>query len=154
LRRFARTQPVYASHSRRATKYAEKQAGGPRGFATPSGLVELYSETLLEYGYPLVPAYQELLVSPKSRPDLADRFPLILTCAKNTQVCETQHRGLPSLRRRAPEPEVELHPTAAAGRGIRAGDWVVIESPDGAMRARARLNDTLDPGVVCGEHGW
>jgi hypothetical protein len=22
------------------------------------------------------------------------------------------------------------------------------------MRARARINDTLDPGVVCGEHGW
>jgi anaerobic selenocysteine-containing dehydrogenase len=49
---------------------------------------------------------------------------------------------------------VELYPIAADGRGIRAGDWVVIESPEGAMRARARLNDTLDPGVVCGEHGW
>jgi hypothetical protein len=22
------------------------------------------------------------------------------------------------------------------------------------MRARAHLNDTLDPDVVCGEHGW
>lgn len=49
---------------------------------------------------------------------------------------------------------MELHPTAAAGRGIRAGDWVVIESPEGAMRARARLNDTLDPAVVRGERGW
>ena len=22
------------------------------------------------------------------------------------------------------------------------------------MRARARLNDTLEPNVVCGQHGW
>jgi anaerobic selenocysteine-containing dehydrogenase len=49
---------------------------------------------------------------------------------------------------------VEMHPAAAAARGIRPGDWVVVESLDGAMRARARLNDTLDPGVVCGEHEW
>ena len=138
----------------RYRKYAEEQPGVPRGFATPTGLVELYSETLLEYGYPPVPEHHEPLVSPRSRLDLAERFPLILTCAKNTQFCETQHRGLPSLRRRARDPEVELHPIAADDRGIRAGDWVVLESPDGAMRARARLNDTLDPGVVCGEHGW
>jgi anaerobic selenocysteine-containing dehydrogenase len=49
---------------------------------------------------------------------------------------------------------VELHPTLAASRGIQAGDWVTIESPEGAMRARARLKDALDPGVVCGERGW
>jgi molydopterin dinucleotide binding protein len=31
---------------------------------------------------------------------------------------------------------------------------VEMETPAGAMRARARLNDTLDPRVVVGEHGW
>ena len=30
------------------------------------------------------------------------------------------------------DPEVELHPTAAAERGIAAGDWVRIETPEGA----------------------
>jgi hypothetical protein len=39
----------------------------------------------------------------RSRPDLAARFPLILTCAKDTHFCETQHRNVPSLRRRAPD---------------------------------------------------
>ena len=138
----------------RYRKFAEVESGVARGFGTPSGLVELYSETLLLHGYPPVPVFCEPLVSPRSRPDLAIRYPLILTCAKNTQFCETQHRGLASLRRKALDPEVELHPSLAAARGIRAGDWVLIESPDGAMRARARLNDTLDPEVVCGEHGW
>ena len=68
--------------------------------------------------------------------------------------CETQHRALPSLRRHAPDPEVELHPRPAADRGIRAGDWVYIETPRGRVRARARLNPSLAPDVVCGQHGW
>jgi anaerobic selenocysteine-containing dehydrogenase len=49
---------------------------------------------------------------------------------------------------------VELHPDTARARGINAGDWVRIESPEGTVRARARLNETLDAGVVCGQHGW
>ena len=53
-------------------------------------------------------------IGPTARPDLAARFPLVLTCAKPTLFCQTQHRALPSLRRRAPHPEVDLHPAAAA----------------------------------------
>ena len=116
----------------RYRKFAER--GGRRaatGFATPTRKIELYSETLLDHGYPPLPEYEEPLVGPVSRPDLAERFPLILTCAKHTLFCETQHRALPSLRRHAPDPEVELHPAAAAERGIGAGDWVRIETPAG-----------------------
>ena len=138
----------------RYRKYAEPQDGTPRGFATPTRKIELYSETLLAAGYPPLAEYEEPRVGPVSRPDLADRFPLVLTCAKHTLFCETQHRALPSLRRQALEPEVELHPAAAAERGIRAGDWVHLETPEGSVRARARLNDTLAPNVVCGQHGW
>ena len=29
-----------------------------------------------------------------------------------------------------------------------------IETPEGSVRARAKLNPTLDPEVVCGQHGW
>ena len=52
------------------------------------------------------------------------------------------------------DPEIELHPAAAAERGIGAGDWVSIETPEARVRARARLNDKLDPDVVVGQHGW
>jgi len=113
----------------RYRKYAEEKDGVPMGFATPSRKIELYSETFLEHG-------------------------LILTCAKSTQFCESQHRGLPSLRRRAPDPEVELHPAAAAARGIQAGDWVSVITQEGRVRARAQMNESLDPRVVCGQHGW
>jgi anaerobic selenocysteine-containing dehydrogenase len=138
----------------RYRKFAEQKDGVPAGFATPTRKIELYSETMMEHGYPPLPEYEEPLVSPASRPDLAERFPLVLTCAKHTLFCETQHRALPSLRRLAPEPEVELHPSAAAERGIGPGDWVHIETPRGSVRARAKMNDTLAPNVVCGQHGW
>jgi anaerobic selenocysteine-containing dehydrogenase len=135
-------------------KFAEQKEGVPQGFATPTRKIELYSETLLVHGYSPLPVYEEPLISPHSRPDLVERYPLIFTCAKHTLFCESQHRALPSLRRHALDPEVELHPTAAAARGIDPGDWVRIETPEGSVRARARLNSTLEPGVVCGQHGW
>src|SRR5258707_11080656 len=67
--------------------------------------------------------------------------------------CESQHRALPSLRKHALHPEMELHPETAEVRGIAAGDWVAIETPKGSVRARARLNPSLDARAVCGQHG-
>ncbi|HSJ90201.1 MAG TPA: molybdopterin-dependent oxidoreductase [Anaerolineales bacterium] len=135
-------------------KFADENNGVWRGFNTRTRKIELYSEVLLEHGYPPLPEYTEPLVSPLSRPDLAERYPLVLTSAKNTLFCETQHRGLASLRRQAMDPEVELHPATAAERDIHPGDWVRIETPQGSVRARARMNTSLQPNVVCGQHGW
>jgi anaerobic selenocysteine-containing dehydrogenase len=139
----------------RYAKYAEPDgAGAPCGFATPSRKVELYSQTFLDHGYAPLPEFEEPQIGPMTRPDLAARFPLILTSAKPALFCQTQHRALPSLRKRARYPEVELHPAAAQARGIANGDWVAIETPEGSVRMRARFNDSLDPRVVVGEHGW
>jgi anaerobic selenocysteine-containing dehydrogenase len=132
----------------RYRKYADT------GFATPSRKVELYSATLAAHGYAPLPAFEEPLTSPRSRPDLADRYPLVLSCAKTLFFCETQHRQIAALRKSSPDPHVEMHPSAAAARGISAGDWVSLETPLGSVRARAKLNANLDPGVVFGEHGW
>jgi anaerobic selenocysteine-containing dehydrogenase len=135
-------------------KFAEQKDGVAQGFNTPTGKIELYSQAMLEHGYPPLPVYEEPRMGPLSQPELVERYPLILTCAKPTLFCETQHRALPSLRKKALDPEVELHPAAAAERGIQPGDWVHVETPQGSIRARARLSDTLKPEVVCGQHGW
>jgi len=139
----------------RHRKYAAVGDDGvPAGFATPTGRIELYAEGFLDVGQPPVPTFTEPGLSTRSRPDLADGYPLVLTCAKALHFCETQHRQVASLRRHAPDPEVELHPDTAAARGIAEGDWVEITTPKGAVRACATLNGTLAPGVVCGQHGW
>ena len=139
----------------RHAKHAEIDAhGNARGFATPSRKVEFWSETFREHGYSAVPDFVEPQLGPAAGRELVARFPLVLTCAKPSLFCQTQHRALPSLRKRAPDPEIDLHPETAAARGITAGSWVSVETPAGGMRARARLNDKLDPRVVVGEHGW
>lgn len=138
----------------RHRKFTESTGDTPRGFNTPSRRIELYSETLLASGQNPLPDYEEPLVSPRTEPSFARRYPLILTCTKDTLFCESQHRALPSLRRRSPDPLVDLHPNAASERGIAEGDWVRIETPSGQAKARARLDETLAPDVVCGQHGW
>jgi anaerobic selenocysteine-containing dehydrogenase len=134
--------------------FADESDDGTTGFATPTGKIEIYSERFLEHGYAPLPEYEEPLVSQLSRPDLADAYPLVLTCAHNPHFWDTQHRGIPSLRKLSRDPEVEVNPMAAADRGISQGDWVRIETPHGSVQARARLNGSLDPRVAVGQHGW
>ena len=139
----------------RHRKYeAVRQDGVPAGFDTPTGRVELYAEAFLDIGQPALPTFTEPALSPRSRPDLADEFPLVLTCAKSLYFCETQHRQIAFLRRHVPDPEVELHPATASARGIAEGQWVEIATPKGSVKARAAFNETLSPSVVCGQHGW
>ena len=116
------------------------------GFATPSGLIELYSPALLRAGEPALPAF-----APPADPAV---HPLILTTAKWPQFCHSQHRHLPSLRRHMPGPVVELEPGDARARGIADGDAVEIVTGLGGMPARAKLTEGLRPGVVCAQYGW
>ncbi|HEY3305328.1 MAG TPA: molybdopterin-dependent oxidoreductase [Candidatus Binatia bacterium] len=139
----------------RYQKHAELSENGKfRGFATPSGKVELYSHRFAEYGYPPLPDYQEPAMSPASRPDIAGDFPLVLTNAKFTTFIHSQLRALPALRKSSPEPTAELHPETAATYGVKNKDWMIVESPRGAIRVRAHVTDRIIPGVVCCQHGW
>jgi anaerobic selenocysteine-containing dehydrogenase len=143
--------PLKTHHAKHALPDAR---GDATGFATPTRKIEFWSETLLDHGYPAQPDFIEPQNGPVRAPDLAKRFPLVLTCAKPTLFCQSQHRALPALRKRALAPEVELHPETAAARGIAPGQWVELLTTKGSVRAKARLNDSLDPRVVVGEHGW
>ena len=133
-------KPLTTRHTKHT---ARDDKGNPRGFMTPSRKIEFWSETFVDYGYPALPDFVEPPIGPVARPDLAASFPLILTCAKPSLFCESQHRALPSLRKRALDPEIELHPATAAVRGIKDGDWVDVRTPAGGMRARALFSEKL-----------
>ena len=122
----------------RHAKHAEPDANGtPRGFATPSRKVELYSQTFLDHGYAPLPDFEEPQIGPTARPDLAARFPLILTSAKPTLFCQSQHRALPSLRKRAPHPGSGA--ASGGGAGARHGQWRLgVDRDAGGQRARPR----------------
>lgn len=128
-------------------KYADlAENGAVIGFATPTSRVELYSERLAEHGYPAVPT---------AEPPVPDaRHPLVLTCAKNGYFCHSQHRGISSLRKRSPEPAVDLSAELAAERGIEDGQWVRITTASADVRMRARIDPALHRDVVVAEYGW
>jgi len=142
--------------AQRYRKYAEpdEQTGGPRGFATPTGKVELYAVPFAAHGQPPIPTYVEPALSPVSQPALAEQFPLVLTNAKRPQYLHSQFRGVPRLRKAAPHPTVEIHPATAAACGVANGEWVALETPSGSVRVKAQVTDAILEGVVCASHGW
>jgi anaerobic selenocysteine-containing dehydrogenase len=146
---------ITLSAAPRYRKYsARTEQDAPRGFNTPDKRVELYSHSFAAHGFPPLPEYQEPLVSPVSRPDIAADYPLVLTNAKFTTYIHSQLRGLSSLRKASPEPTADIHPDTAKPYGIKDKQWMIVESPRGSIRAKARVTDAITPGVVCCQHGW
>ena len=123
------------------------------GFATPTHRVEIYSELMLEHGYAPLPSYVEPAESPLG-PTADGRFPLVLTTAKSGWFVHSAHRHIASLRRKTPDPAVEISATLASQRSLEDGDWAIVETPTGQVRLRVRLNESLDERVVIAEFGW
>ncbi|MHC4661985.1 MAG: molybdopterin-containing oxidoreductase family protein [Planctomycetota bacterium] len=124
-------------------------------FATPSGKVELYSERLAEMGFDPLPSYSEPDESPLSRPDTAADYPLILTTgARSVEYMHSRFHNIGSLRKRNPEPFLEIHPDSTTGLGIADGETLSLVTERGNIRIRARLTDRTRPDVVSIPHGW
>jgi anaerobic selenocysteine-containing dehydrogenase len=125
------------------------------GFRTPSGKVEIACATLAEHGLDPLPTYKEPPESPVSRPDLAKKYPLVMTSgARVMAYTHSQFRNIPRLRRLMPEPLVDINPADAATRGIRTGDTVRVSSPRGNITMKANVTDAILAGVVSLPHHW
>jgi len=141
-------------------EYRKYETGGLRpdgepGFDTITGLVELRSIVLENYGEGGVPYYEEPEFSHISRPDLADEFPLYYTTGgRNISMFHSEHRQVPSMRAMHPWPLVSIHPTVAAKYGIEDGDWVRVTSPQGSMVQKAYLTEMVNDKFIHVEHAW
>jgi anaerobic selenocysteine-containing dehydrogenase len=143
----ARGGYVWPSH-----EYRKYEKGG---FRTLSKKVEITSSFLKRLGYESLPTYVEPPESPVSAPGVAERYPFVLiTGSRRREFFHSEHRQVPELRKLVPDPGVQIHTKAAAALGIGDGDWVLVESPRGAIRARARLTMDIHPSVVSVDHGW
>ena len=135
--------------------YAQPRADGTvRGFATPSRRVEFHAERLLAQGQPPVPVQRDALAAVALDAAERTRHPLILGTAKSGLYCQSQHRALPSLRRREPEPVARLHPALAQSRAIAEGDWMRVRTRNGEAQFRARFDAGLDRGYVQASFGF
>jgi anaerobic selenocysteine-containing dehydrogenase len=129
--------------------------GKPKGFATPTGKVELYSTIFEKLGYDPLPNYTEPPETPVSQPELARKYPFILiTGARFRPMHHSEHRQIRSLRKLYPYPTVEINPDTARQLGIGEGDWVVIETLRGKIKQKAKLTSRILPRMVESQHGW
>ncbi len=125
------------------------------GFHTPSGKVELYSSVAEHLGVEPLPVYRQPPYQAIDNEDIRKEYPLILIGGnKNRYFFHSELRQIESLRERNPDPLVEIHPQTAAGLGIKEGDWVLVESPYGAARLRAKLFDGIARDTVNAQHAW
>ena len=136
-------------------QYRHRAARGEKAFNTPSGKVELYSNTMKDFGFDPLPFYAEPPESPVSRPDLSEEYPLVLTTGTRINAFFlSEQRQMPSLRKLNPDPIVTLHSDTAAQYGIKDGDWIYIETLRGRITQKAHVTDKMKPGVVNCQIGW
>lgn len=137
--------------------YGEKQyyIYEKKKLSTPSGKVEIFSQTLADHGYDPIPTYKEPGQSPVSTPELFKKYPLILISGERSkQFTHTSQRNIPVLRNENPEPIAEINSATATQYGLTDGILVKIESKNGDMQMKLRVNDNLATGVVSVPHGW
>ena len=118
---------------------------------TPSGRIEIFSETIDGFGYDDCPGHAvwlepvEWLGSPDAR-----RFPLHLVSNQpKTRLHAQLDNGVTSQERKVQGREpLTIHPDDAAARGIAEGDVVRVYNERGACLAGAMVKDAVRPGVV------
>ena len=124
-------------------------------FRTPSGKVELYAEYLKALKISPLPLFREPAESPVSDPELYKNFPLVLTTGgRNVVYYHSSHRNIPSLKKRSPDPELQIHPETAGKLDVKEGEWVYLVSPRGRVEIKIKYFEGIHPKVVHSPHGY
>jgi anaerobic selenocysteine-containing dehydrogenase len=124
-------------------------------FRTPSGKIELYSQSLADLSEDPIPVHKEPTQSPSCAPELASEYPFILvTGARLIEYTHWQMKNIPQLRSLAPYPVAWLHPSTARGADIVDGDDMIVETRKGSVKVKASITQDMMPGVVSLAHGW
>ena len=123
------------------------------GFQTPSGKAELYSPALAAQGLDPVAEFTppEESRHVKSNPS----FPLELLARKAHHFLNSTFSHLPSVQSMEESTGLlDIHSADAHQRGIRDGDPVRVFNGRGELLLRARVNGTVQPGVVAASLYW
>lgn len=124
---------------------------GPGSFRTPTGKVELYSTVLERIGQDPLPDHVPVGTAAD------EAFPLVLqTGFREKTYHHSRFREQAWARKVSPDPIVFVHPDTARGEGVQEGEWVTVETANGAGRCRLKvsLTDATAPGVLTTGMGW
>lgn len=158
-------------------KAPDPETGKPRGFKTPSKLIEAYSEASVLLGrtgrpfslvrgdnggtklvdlppasrdYHAVPYYLE----PEENPLNDTEFPLSMTSGRIPMYHHGTLRNAPWCRELMPTAEIWINPEDAEKYGIEDKHWVLVESRRGKTYARSHVTKGIRPGAVYQERFW
>lgn len=125
-------------------------------FATPSGKIEIYSNTMEQAGFSPLPGYLEPERGVmRAGKDFLKQYPLILSIGnRNLYYTHSQHRSVAALTSLFPEGLTEIGPKTAEAHGIKDGDVIVVKSNRGQVKMKVRVDDRVAEGVVLVPHGW
>ncbi|GAA6487908.1 molybdopterin-dependent oxidoreductase [Gordonibacter urolithinfaciens] len=128
---------------------------GNPGFQTATGRIELWSTLYNSLGLDPLPSYEEPVPSPRSTPELAEEYPLVLTTgARVWSMFHSEHRQIPRLRALHPEPLVYVNPNTAARHGVKDGDWVWLENQHGRCKRQVCETPIVNEHTVSTDHAW
>jgi thiosulfate reductase / polysulfide reductase chain A len=125
-----------------------------RGFFTSSGKVEFFNAKFSEKADAIGrPVDARPTFTPRDWQPTAD-FPLYLINWKEASHTHTRSQNNPLLVTLKASNPLVIHEVTAARLGIADGDDVVVESPNGSVRAVAEVTRRIHPEVVGAQHGF
>jgi anaerobic selenocysteine-containing dehydrogenase len=121
-------------------------------FATRSGKAELYNESLKAFGLDPVASFEP--PNESRHGSEAKAFPLELLARKPENFLNSTFSNQPSLQSMEETGLIEMSRADAEARGIAGGDSVRVFNPRGEIILKARVDGTVQPGVVAAKLDW
>lgn len=117
--------------------------------STPSGKIEIYSETIADFGYDDCPGHPAWMEPTEwlGRAD-PDHLHMISNQPRNKLHSQLDHGAVSQANRPKGVEPMTMHPRDAAGRGLIEGQIVKIHNTRGACLAELRISDMIRPGVI------
>ena len=117
--------------------------------ATPSGRIELFSETIAGFDYADCPGHPTWMTPAEWLGDAAaEELHVISNQPRNKLHSQLDHGAVSRADRPQGVERVLIHPDDAARRGLAEGDIVRLYNARGACRAETCISDAIRPGVV------
>lgn len=133
--------------------YLAETPDGPKGFTTPSKKLELFSQTMIDWGWPdySMPAYIKSHVHRENRKEGEFEFILVPTFRLPTLI-HTRSANAKWLYELSNSNPVWIHPSDAEKLGIKTGDLIRVSTRIGYYVNKAWVTEGMRPGIIACSH--